>query len=348
MVLKGVMTSTSTGSRSVADRFGFEFCTGQEDDILNNDAINTVFIATRHDSHGYYVKKALEAGKNVFVEKPLCLTEKELEEIILAADPHRQTQTVSSTGSAEEKESSLTGNKAFSGDSSSLSSKPLSLSTSPLLMVGYNRRFSPLTQIIKEKIGAGPMSMIYRINAGVIPSDSWIQDMEIGGGRILGEVCHFVDYLTYINGSLPVSVYAVTMNDHQGKNDTLTVSLKYENGSIGSIQYLANGSKSLPKEYVEIHSHGVTAILNDFRELKVYEKGRPYKKKLMSQEKGQKTEIKSFIDSILKGGPPIIALNEIINTTAVTFKIIESIKIGRAINNLKAIMILNNTEKADS
>ena len=145
-------------------------------------------------------------------------------------------------------------------------------------MVGYNRRFSPLTQIIKEKITTGPMSMIYRINAGAVPADSWVQDVEVGGGRILGEVCHFVDYLTFINGSLPTSVYATAMSDANNHNDTLTVSLKYQNGSVGSVQYFVNGSKSLPKEYVEIYSHGVTAILNDFRELKIYGKGRPYKK----------------------------------------------------------------------
>lgn len=146
----------------------------------------------------------------------------------------------------------------------------------------------------KEKITSGPMSMIYRINAGAIPGDSWIQDREIGGGRILGEVCHFVDYLTFINGSVPVSVYAAVISDAQVHNNTLTVSLQYENGSIGSIQYFANGSKSLAKEYVEIYSYGVTAILNDFRELKIYGKGRPYKKKLMSQDKGQKNVVSAL------------------------------------------------------
>ena len=302
-VLKGVMTSSSTGSRSVADRFGFEFCTGNAEDIINNDEINTVFIATRHDSHGYYVKKALEAGKNVFVEKPLCLTIGELSQI---KDTYYSLIT--------NNESQITGNGLL-----------------PLLMVGYNRRFSPLTQILKEKIESGPMSMIYRVNAGPIPSDSWIQDNEIGGGRVLGEVCHFVDYLTYIIGSLPVSVYAASISDAQGHDDTLSISLKYENGSIGSIQYFANGPKSLAKEYVEIYGHGTTAILKDFRELEIYGTGKPFKKKLLSQDKGQKNEVKSFIDSILKGEEPIIAPHEIFNTSEVTFKIIESIRTGKSI-----------------
>ena len=112
--------------------------------------------------------------------------------------------------------------------------------------------------------------MSYRVNAGNIPADSWIQDSETGGGRILGEACHFIDYLTHINGSLPVSAYAATMSDPENLNDTLTIALKYENGSIGSIQYFANGSKSMAKEYVEIYCHGTTAIISDFRELKIY------------------------------------------------------------------------------
>jgi polar amino acid transport system substrate-binding protein len=264
VVLKGVMTSTSTSSRSVADRFGFEFCTGNEDDVLKNDEINTIFIATRHDSHGYYVKKALEAGKNVFIEKPLCLTAEELGQIVDLLNSYNQKNNSNEDTTQQINGSRITSNGV------------------PLLMVGYNRRFSPLTEILKDKMGSGTMSMIYRINAGAVPADSWIQDMEIGGGRILGEVCHFVDYLTYINGSLPVSVFAAALDDANNHNDTLTVSLKYQNGSVGSIQYFANGSKSLAKEYVEIYSYGVTAILNDFRQLKIYGKGRPYRKKLMS------------------------------------------------------------------
>jgi polar amino acid transport system substrate-binding protein len=291
IVLKGVLTSTSTSSRSVADRYGFEFCTGDEDDILQDNGINTIFIATRHDSHGYYAKRALDAEKKVFVEKPLCLTQEELKKIELSTATNR-----------------------FS-----------------FLMVGYNRRFSPLTAIIKEKMPKGPFSMIYRINAGMIPPDSWVQDKDIGGGRILGEVCHFVDYLTYINGSLPVTVFATIMDDSNHHYDTLTVSLRYQNGSVGSIQYFANGSKSLPKEYVEIYAHGMTAVLNDYKELKIFGKGKPYKKKLISQNKGQKNELKLFFDAITRGIKSPIPLNEIFLTSKVCFKIIESIRTGKNI-----------------
>lgn len=296
VILKGVMTSSSTGSRSVADRFGFEFCTSRENDILESQDINTVFIATRHDTHSEYVIKALKAGKHVFVEKPLCINEAQLNEIIDTYSTIRDSQ-----------------------------------SEIPLLMVGFNRRFSSLTDLIHKQLGPGTMSMIYRINAGTIPADSWVQDTEVGGGRILGEVCHFVDFLTFINGSLPISAYAVAMDDSYGHNDTLIVSLKYGNGSIGSIQYFANGSKSLPKEYVEIYKQGITAILNDFHEVIIFASGKTFRKKLITQDKGQKHEVKFFIQSILNGSPVLIPSEEIFSITEVTFKILESLRTGQVI-----------------
>ena len=141
-------------------------------------------------------------------------------------------------------------------------------------MVGFNRRFSPLTIKLKNTIGKNPMTMIYRINAGTISSDNWIQDLEIGGGRVLGEVCHFIDYLTYLNGSLPIKVSATALPDSNQLNDTLNILIQFENGSSGIVAYYANGSKSMTKEYVEVFSAGQSAILNDFKELKIYAKGK--------------------------------------------------------------------------
>ena len=297
VLLKGVMTNSSSSSRSVADRFGFEFCSCNVDDILKDESINTVFIATRHDSHGKYVIEALKAGKNIFVEKPLCLNEEQLKKII-----------------------------------GILGSEPGKRDSKPALIVGYNRRFAPLTKIMKEKLREGPMSMTYRVNAGSIPGESWIQDPEIGGGRIIGEVCHFIDYLSFINGSLPVSIHAAAMEQSDNLNDIIIISLKYQNGSIGSIQYFANGSKGLSKEYIEIYQGGITAVLRDFREIEIFGTGKPYKKKLMSQDKGQKNEVDMFINSIKNGLPPLIPFEEIINTTEVTLKVIDSLKYSRVIN----------------
>ena len=293
---KGVMTASPASARSVAERFGFAFCTAREEDIINNPEINTVFIATRHDSHAQYMIKALKAGKNAFVEKPLCIREDELEEI-------RRTWE-----------------EACAGDG-----------PQPLLMVGFNRRFSPLTGIIREKLAMPPLSMIYRVNAGFIPADSWAKDREVGGGRIVGEVCHFVDYLTFINGSLPVSVYAAAMPDAQNSSDTLAITLKYGNGSVGSIQYFANGSKGLAKEYIEIYGYGVTAVMHDFKKIVVYGRGRPFKKTLLTQDKGQKAEVKAFLDAVRKGGASPIPIAEIFSATDVTFKILESLRTGRVI-----------------
>ena len=294
--LKGVMTRTAVGSRSVADRFGFEFCSNRAEDILENREINTVFIATRHDSHADYVIRALRADKHVYVEKPLCLKQNELDEIAKLVTQRQASQ-------AER-----------------------------VLMVGYNRRFSPLSEMLKKSITGEPVSMIYRVNAGSIPTDSWIQDPEIGGGRIIGEVCHFIDYLTFVSGSLPVSVYASSIRDQNALNDTLSVQIKYQNGSIGNIHYFANGSKDVPKEYIEVYQSGMTAVLNDFRELSIHGNGKVQKKKLVTQDKGQKNEIERFVDAVKNGSRELIPFEEIYSTSLVSFKILESLQSGQVVH----------------
>jgi predicted dehydrogenase len=279
----GVLTNSGTTSKRVAEKFKFNFCATLENDVFD-DNTNTVFVATRHDSHGEYVLKALKNNKHVFVEKPLCLKESELDKIVEAK---QQSRTA--------------------------------------LMIGFNRRFSPLTKKIIDVVGSGPMSMIYRINAGVIPKDTWIQDMEVGGGRILGEVCHFIDYLTYVNGSLPNRVSAQVLPDPGNLNDTVNILLQFENGSTGVVCYYANGSKSLTKEYIEIFSSGTTAILNDFKELRIYGKGKPNKTKLLSQNKGQKEMVQEFINGIVNNGNTPIKFSEIVAVTRASFKVLESI-----------------------
>ncbi len=291
--LKGVMTGSSTGSRSAGDRFGFEYCTSNEDEILSDRGINCVFVATRHDSHAGYVMKGLSAGKSIFVEKPLCLQREELDEI---SNAYQEAVRSGKSG--------------------------------PILMVGYNRRFSPLAETMKAAFPSGPMAMVYRVNAGAIPRESWIQDIEVGGGRIIGEVCHFVDFLTFMNGSLPDSVYATALRTADSLNDTLNVSLTYRNGSIGTISYLSNGSRSLPKERVEGSAHGVSAVMDDFKALTIYGNGRTKRKKLVSRDKGQKNEIRSFLDAIRAGSSPPVPFSDIYNTSRVTFGIVESIRAG--------------------
>ena len=350
-IKKGVMTASGTGARSAAERFGFEFCTTDAGEIIGNPDINTVFIATRHDTHARYVIDALRAGKHVFVEKPLCLTPEELLEIveIQRSEVRDPKSEVGDQRSANDLKSGDGGQRSEDGGqrteaggqrseirgqrpgenikiSSDVSGFRLPTTDCRLLMVGYNRRFAPLSRTLKEKLGGGPLAMIYRVNAGAIAADSWIQDKAVGGGRIIGEVCHFVDYLTFLCGALPVSVQAFALDDPHGLQDTLTVSLRFENGAVGSIVYLANGAKALSKERVEVHGQGVSAVLDDFRELTVYGAGKPWRTKLLAQDKGQKAEVEAFLKAAASKGPAPIAVEEIFAVSWATFAILESLR----------------------
>lgn len=283
IVCRGVLTNSGTTSKRVAERFGFEFCTANEADILENSDVNTVFIATRHDTHGDYVLKALRAGKHVFVEKPVALKFEELEAI------HEFYLTAETNDSV------------------------------PALMVGFNRRFAPLAVELKRRLGNGPMSMVYRVNAGAIPAEHWIQDAEIGGGRIIGEACHFIDFMTFLCGACPVSVFASALPDPQNLRDTVSMNIEFSNGSVGTVCYFANGSKSLDKEYIEIYQSGLSAIIQDFREMTIYGKGKPERRKLMSQDKGQDAMIKAFLGGLKAGTGVPISFEELYAVSLATF-----------------------------
>ncbi len=290
--LVNIATARPNNARNVADKFGFAQCTGNADEVVADKNINTVFIATRHDSHARYVKAAVEQGKNVFTEKPLCLYPHELEEIAAAWKEH-----------------------------------PVRL------MVGYNRRFAPLTLQLKKQLNSTlPVSVIYRINAGIVPKEHWIHDPKTGGGRIIGEVCHFIDYCSFIAGSKINAISAYAMKDPLGLSDTITISMKMENGSIASIAYFSNGNKDLPKEYIEVFNGGLVGIIEDFKELRLLgPKGTRKEKGVM--DKGHKAEVDAFIRSVNEGTPCPIPFDEIYNTTDYTFKAIESIITGAPSNN---------------
>lgn len=280
-----VATSQGHTSKNVAQKNGFLNATCDADVIINDNSINTVFIATRHNSHAENVLKSLRMGKNIFVEKPLCMIEAELEEI----KNEYENQNIH-------------------------------------LMVGFNRRFAP--QIIKIKnlfMTKQPKAINYRINAGYIPREHWIQDKEIGGGRIIGEVCHFIDLAMFLAGSLPARLSASVMEDGMGLLDTIITNISFKDGSIASVSYFANGSKELKKEYLEVFSNGVTAVLDDFKELTIY--GRSKKtEKLISQDKGHKNEVESFLNSIKNGEETPIPFEEIYYSTKMSFDILKSIQ----------------------
>lgn len=281
-----VMTNSGATSKRVAERFKFEQCTSDVEDILNNSDVNLIFIATRHDSHAKYVMEGLRHGKDVYVEKPLCLNVDELLEIKqLCNKQHRS------------------------------------------VMVGFNRRFSPHAYEIKKAVGNGKMSMIYRCNAGSISADSWIQDMKVGGGRIIGEACHFIDFMTYVCGSKPVKVIASVMLDNQNLNDTMNIIVEFENGSTGVVAYYANGAKSMPKEYFEVYCSGVSAIIDDFKTTTIFENGKQSKFKTKVQDKGQKAMMDTFFKEYRHGRIPIV-IDEVFSVTLATFAALKSVQEG--------------------
>lgn len=289
----GIMTNSGATSKRVAERYRFQFCTSDAAEIFENSAINTVFIATRHNSHARYVRSALAAGKHVFVEKPLCLTAAELGEIeALYGAPDRRCQ----------------------------------------LMVGFNRRFAPHALELRTHMSGGPVSMLCRVNAGPIAKDNWIQDMSVGGGRIIGEACHFIDFLTWLCGALPQNVHAVVVPDPDGLNDTVSINLQFANGSIGNVCYFANGSREVAKEYVEVYSAGLTGIIRDFKELEIHTTGKPLRRKSLIQDKGQANMLRAFIASIRDGGAPLIPAEELFTVTRASLAALESIRTRRAVS----------------
>ncbi|MCE7902079.1 MAG: oxidoreductase [Gammaproteobacteria bacterium PRO9] len=290
VALTGVMTASGNSSRGVAEKYGFGYATGDGQQVLDDAATNAVFIATRHESHGEYVLKALAAGKHVFVEKPLCVTEDELRAI---------EHVVGQSAGGQ-------------------------------LLVGLNRRFAPLAvqARIALRAGSAPMAMVYRVNAGQIPAGTWIQDPELGGGRIIGEACHFIDFMTWMNGSLPVSVHALSLRDPQQHDDTVTINLGFANGSIGTLNYFANGAKKLPKERVELYLSGQVAVIDDFRELTLYQGSKQTRDKRLGQDKGQGPMVQAFLGAVAAGGAPVVPFEEIRAVTAATFAAMRSLRSG--------------------
>lgn len=288
----GIATAHGNTARYVADKYKFGYCSDNADNIIADNNTNIIFIATRHNLHGNYVIKALRAGKNVFVEKPLTLVLEELEEIKSIVE-------------------------SSSGDNR--------------LMVGFNRRFSPFIQTIQKLFTPEqPKAMNFRINAGSVPSEHWVNDTEIGGGRIIGEACHFIDLAMCIAASPINTVVANVMGGNPQFNDTVTITLTFKNGSVANISYFSNGSKTLSKEYIEIFCSGTTAIIDDFKTLTLYDK-KVTKHKLKSQDKGHTMELKLFLNSIKEGKPCPITFTELYLSTLATFKVLNSIKENRLI-----------------
>jgi predicted dehydrogenase len=269
---------------------------------LNDPDINTVAILTRHDSHADLVVKALHAGKHVFVEKPLAITPDQLDIIVGAI--HASPRSVAERDELPPQ--------------------------SPLLLTGFNRRFSPLAVELSHFLAkrTEPLFMHYRVNASLIPLTHWTQDPTQGGGRLIGEGCHFIDLLTYLAGAAPLSVSAHALPD-QGKyrQDNVSMTFAFPDGSVGVVDYLANGDKSFPKECLEVFCAGSVAVLDDFRSLEMTRDGRRTHLK-KAQDKGWRAEWVAFTDAIKKGGPPPIPYEQLIGVTRATFAAVESLRLA--------------------
>ncbi len=290
---------TSGGINGVihGTRAGFAEASTDMAAMLANPAINSVVIVTRHDTHARFVGQALHAGKHVFVEKPLAIHHAELEEV----------QAIY--------EAAHSSNQPFKG---------------PQLMVGFNRRFSPQVQKMKTFLQAvkEPKSFIMTMNVGAIPANHWTQDNAVGGGRIIGEACHFIDLMRFLAGSKIVSVQARRMGDTPGMaitEDKASITLGFEDGSFGTILYFANGAASFPKERVEVFTAGCVLQLDNFRKLKAYGWRGFSKMNLWRQDKGQNTCVAAFLQAVEKG-TPAIPVDEIFEVARVSIEVAELLR----------------------
>jgi predicted dehydrogenase/NADPH:quinone reductase-like Zn-dependent oxidoreductase len=279
--LVGVATSTSASAHHAAQRFGFRYCTTDEEQILNDAGVNAVVIATRHDQHAAQTIRAVRAGKHVFVEKPLCLTEEELDAISGAHAEHPS-----------------------------------------ILMVGFNRRFAPMSIALRDFMRAGsePLMIHYRVNGGFVPATEWVQ-REQGGGRLVGEGVHFIDWAIWLTGDVPESVQCVAA-DNAGRysNDNFSVVMRFRNGSVFQLLYVASGDRALGKERVEVHGGERSAVLEDFRRLELFSNGRKsVTRSMLRSDKGHRAGVAAFANAVRSGGASPIPFDELVTTMRAAF-----------------------------
>jgi predicted dehydrogenase len=294
--LKYVSARTNGAAAAhIARKYGFDHASTDLDEILTDGEVNTVFIATNHNTHPMLVCKSLAAGKHVFVEKPLAIREEELQHIITSAEAHPDQ----------------------------------------MIMVGFNRRFSPHTVKIRELLTGRtePLTMSMTVNAGFIPPDHWTQDPERGGGRIIGEGCHFIDLLSFLAGALVTKVSAQMVGGNgPAHEDMMSMLLGFADGSVGTVHYFANGSKSYPKETLEIFNDGRVIRMENFRVttgfgFKGFRSFRTWR-----QDKGHRAEIAAFVERVSAGGAPLIPFEEIVNVTKASFAAVKSARSGKVIS----------------
>ncbi|MDC4226708.1 MAG: Gfo/Idh/MocA family oxidoreductase [Candidatus Manganitrophus sp.] len=291
--LRAVCTASGIHAKALGEKIAAAYCASDYRDVLKDEEINAVLIGTRHGDHGQMVVESLRAGKHVFVEKPLCLSEEALEEITAVYEA-----------------------KATEGIQ---------------LMVGFNRRFSPhmaqARALFQDR--KNPLVMLYRVNAGAISPDHWVHDPEIGGGRILGEACHFIDCMQALCGSVPTSVHARRIDHHTSgiTEDQSLLSFSFADGSIGTVIYAAGGDTALAKERFEAFGEGKAVIIDDFIKTESFSGGKGNRFKTTKQDKGFQMEMTRFVEAI-QGGTPAMSFAEIQAVTKATLRAVESFRTG--------------------
>jgi predicted dehydrogenase len=303
--LHGVATATGLSGNHAGKKFGFEYCTTDYQQLLADPKIDLILILTRHGSHAQFVTEILQSGKHVYVEKPLAINPNQLQSVTEAY--HATTEALQTSGNG----------------------------VRPILFVGFNRRFSPFTRWIKERFHdiKNPLVVHCTVNAGVVTPDHWVHDSEQGGGRIIGEVCHFVDLIQFLTGSIPVRVYAETLATGTNKpSDNVAITLKMANGAVGTIMYTAGGDKSYPRERVEVFGGGAVGIIENFKRASFIRGGRCQRKhNLLSLDQGYRGEFEALLGAIRTGGGPPVSMEEYLYTTMATFAIEQSLQNGEPI-----------------
>jgi predicted dehydrogenase len=288
--LLGIASASGTNAAELATKFGFRYSAAGSAEIIGDAETDVVFITTPHNTHARLVVDGLANAKHVFVEKPLCIDEEQLTAIERAYEKH-------------------------------------ALPNGLRLMCGFNRRFAPLTVKAAALLGSGdvPLSMVYTVNAGALPRGHWAGDFDIGGGRIVGEGCHFIDLLSFLARAPVASVHAVTTG---AAEDEATIVVRMTNGSTGTLHYFSSGHRSFPKETLEIFVGGRVLVLRNFRSLRGYGVARFRRMALWSQDKGHRQAIESFLRAIRQGEETPIPFDSLTNITRATFAAVRAARSG--------------------
>jgi predicted dehydrogenase/threonine dehydrogenase-like Zn-dependent dehydrogenase len=305
--LRGIASAGGATARHAADKYGFDYCTSDYREILDDPQVDCVLIATRHNLHAPMAGEALERGKDVFLEKPL------------ATDPEQLQAIIQSYNSVAPSQGQDDGH-----------------ASGPRLMVGFNRRFSPFSIRAKELLDGrgGPLVAHIRVNAGSVPGDSWVNDPVEGAGRIVGEVCHFVDLAQYLTGSQLVRAYAETIRGNNGgshQEENLAITLSFQDGSLASIVYAAVGDRAFPRERVELFWDESVCLIDNFKSMTFTRRGKGSRMKKWNVDRGHHGEMKTFFDALQEGSPMAVPFRDYVYTTLATFCIQESIKLGKPV-----------------